>query len=60
MNNNEIIALIFGCDNGKISIINERSNAKHELTVNVDNCSFPCRLHVNMRYAKERVHILPQ
>jgi len=59
MKKNDIITLILDCDNQKISMINERTNAKHELNVNVNNCPFPWQLHVNMYYVKESVRLLP-
>ncbi len=41
MKKKDIITLIFDFDNRKISMINERTNAKHELTVNINNYPFP-------------------
>jgi hypothetical protein len=60
MKKNDIITLIFDCDNLKISMINERSNAKHELTIDINNCPFPWQLHVNLSSPLERIRILPQ
>jgi hypothetical protein len=60
MNKNDIITLIFDCNNREISTINKRTNTKHELTVNIDNSPFPWQLHVNMNHVKECVCILPQ
>jgi hypothetical protein len=59
MEKNDIIALIFDCDNQKISMTNERTNATHELPVNVKNCPFPWQLHINLYNPQECVRILP-
>jgi hypothetical protein len=59
MKKNDIITLIFDCDNRTISMINERSSVKHEITINIDNCPFPWQLHVNLLYARESIRILP-
>jgi len=36
MKTNDVISLIFHCDKRKISMINQRTNAKYELDVNID------------------------
>jgi len=48
MKMNDIIVLILDCDNRKISLINERTKAKHELVVNIDSCPFPWQFQVNL------------
>ncbi|CAF3663299.1 unnamed protein product [Adineta steineri] len=48
MKTNDAISLIFDCDQRKISMINERTNAKYDLVVNIDHCPFPWQLHVNL------------
>ncbi|CAF0790472.1 unnamed protein product [Rotaria sp. Silwood1] len=58
MKTNDIITLIFDCNNHKISMINERTNAKYELLVNTDHCSFPWQFHVNLYEANSRIRIL--
>jgi hypothetical protein len=58
MKQNDIITLIFDCDNCKISMVNERTNIKHELIVDVNNCPFPWQLHVNLRQPESRIRIL--
>ena len=58
MKTNDIINLIFDCDNQKISMINERTNARYELTVNTNYCPFPWQLHVNLSEPQSRVRIL--
>jgi hypothetical protein len=60
MKKNDLIKLIFDCDNQKISMINERTNATHELPVNLENCPFPWQLHINLLCPQECVRILPQ
>lgn len=59
MNNHDTITLIFDCVNRRISMINERTQIKHELLVNLDICPFPWQLHVNMFYVKESIRLLP-
>jgi hypothetical protein len=58
MKTNDVISLIFNCDKRKISMINERTNAKHELDVNIDHCPFPWQLHLNLYEANSCVRIL--
>ncbi|CAF3533921.1 unnamed protein product [Rotaria sordida] len=55
---NDVISLIFDCDNSKILMINERTNARFELIVNIDHCPFPWQLHVILYEANSRVRIL--
>ncbi|CAF2517150.1 unnamed protein product [Rotaria sp. Silwood2] len=59
MKMNDVISLIFDCDNREISMINERTNARSDLIVNIDHCPFPWQLHVNLYEANSRVRILP-
>jgi hypothetical protein len=58
MNTNDIISLIFDCDNHKISMTNERTNAKYELSVNIHSCPLPWQLHLILYEANSRVRIL--
>jgi hypothetical protein len=58
MKTNDRIRLIFDCDKRKISMINERTNAKYELDVNIDHCPFPWQLHVILYEPNSRVRIL--
>ena len=58
MKTNDIINLIFDCDNQKISMINERTNIRYELRVNINYCPFPWQLHVNLLEPQSRVRIL--
>jgi hypothetical protein len=58
MKSNDIISLIFDCENRKILMINERTNGKYELTVNIDYCPFPWQLHAILYEANSRVRIL--
>ena len=58
MKSNDVISLMLDCDNRKISMINERTNARYELVVNIDHCPFPWQLHVNLYEANSRVRIL--
>lgn len=59
MHKYDTIILIFDCDKKKISMINERTQARHDLDVNIDQCPFPWQLHMNMHYVNESVRILP-
>jgi hypothetical protein len=58
MNTNDIITLIFDCDNHKISMVNEQTNVKHDLSVDINNCPFPWQLHVIFRQPNSRIRIL--
>jgi hypothetical protein len=58
MKTNDIITLIFNCDARKISMINQRTNGRYELDVNLENCPFPWQLHVILREPNSRVRIL--
>jgi hypothetical protein len=59
MTKNDIITLTFDCDHRKISIVNERTNMKHELTVDINSCQFPWQFHVILRDPQSRIRILP-
>jgi hypothetical protein len=56
---NDIISLILDCDKRTITMINERTNKKHELVVNITHCPFPWQFHVNLYEANSRLRILP-
>ncbi|UJR16014.1 hypothetical protein I4U23_002929 [Adineta vaga] len=56
--NGECQPNIFDCDQQKISMINERTNAKYDLFVNINHCPFPWQLHVNLYEANSHVRIL--
>jgi hypothetical protein len=58
MKTNDIISLILDCDERLIMMINERSKAKHELPVNIDNCPLPWQLHVVLHEPNSRIRIL--
>ncbi|CAF3689749.1 unnamed protein product [Adineta steineri] len=58
MNTDDIITLIFDCDNRQISMINERTDVKHELMVDTNNCPFPWQFHVVLRNRCTRIRIL--
>jgi hypothetical protein len=60
ININDIITLIFDCDKRKISMINERTNVRHGISVNIEDCPFPWQLHVNIGDAQGCIRILPQ
>ncbi|CAF4116790.1 unnamed protein product, partial [Rotaria sordida] len=59
MKRNDVISLIIDCDDFKISMINERTQAKHELTVDINYCALPWQLHVILSDQNTRILILP-
>jgi hypothetical protein len=54
----DVISLMFDCDKRTIMMINERTNNRFELPVNITNCPFPWQLHINLFGANSRVRIL--
>ena len=54
----DIISLILDCDNRTVTMVNVRTNMKHELLVNVIYCPLPWQLHVNLYETNSRVRIL--
>jgi hypothetical protein len=58
MKNGDIISLIIDCDMCLIMMINERSEIKHELIVNVDHCPLPWQLHVVLHEPNSRIRVL--
>jgi hypothetical protein len=45
---NDIILLIFDCDNRTISYTNERSQCSQKLNIGLSKCPFPWQLHINL------------
>jgi hypothetical protein len=58
MKMNDVITLTLDCDNRKISMLNERTKAEHELIVDINNCPFPWQLHLNLYEPQDSVRIL--
>jgi hypothetical protein len=58
MKKGDVISLTFDCDKRTIMMINERTNNRHELSVNTTYCPFPWQLQVNLFGANDRVRIL--
>jgi hypothetical protein len=58
MKTGDIIILIIDCDKFLIMMINERSEVKHELTVNLDYCPLPWQLQVILQEPLSRIRIL--
>jgi hypothetical protein len=58
MKKGDIISLILDCDSRTVTMVNERTNMKHELLVNVIYCPLPWQLHVNLSEPNSRVRIL--
>lgn len=56
---NDIISLILDCNNQTITMINERTNKKHDMSVNTLHCPFPWQLHVILYEPNSCVRILP-
>ena len=48
MKTNDIVGLIFACDQCEITIINQRTYTAYALEVNIDYCPFPWQLHINL------------
>ncbi|CAF2676313.1 unnamed protein product [Rotaria sp. Silwood2] len=59
MKRNDVINLIMDCDNFRISLINERTKARHELTVDINYCAFPWQLDVILYGKDSCICILP-
>ncbi|UJR10844.1 hypothetical protein I4U23_015032 [Adineta vaga] len=55
---NDTIVLLINCDQRKIEMKNERLNRTQELSIDVDKCSFPWQLHLNLHAANTAVRIL--
>ncbi|CAF1636165.1 unnamed protein product [Adineta ricciae] len=58
MEANDSITLIFDCDNRQISMINERTQVRHDLTINPCYCPFPWQLHVALRNRQSCIRLL--
>jgi hypothetical protein len=59
MAQSDTLELFVDCDRRVIRLTNERTNNKHELDVNVDQCPFPWQLHVGLYYQNDQVRYLP-
>jgi hypothetical protein len=59
MAQSDTLELFLDCDRRMIRLTNERTNNKHELDVNVDQCPFPWQLHVGLYYQNDQVRYLP-
>ncbi|CAF4022173.1 unnamed protein product [Rotaria sordida] len=58
MKKNDVIGLMIDCDDFKISMINERTHTKHELTVDINYCSLPWQFNVILYEKNTRIRIL--
>jgi len=58
MEEKDVINLIMDCDRRTITMINERTNKKHEMAVNIVHCPFPWQLHVNLLEPNSSIRIL--
>jgi hypothetical protein len=58
---NDTIQLLINCDQGKIRLINERTQKTDHLDVDITKCPFPWKLCVGLHYLSgERIRILKQ
>jgi hypothetical protein len=55
---NDIISLVFDCDNQMISYTNERSQNTHQLKIDINKCPFPWQLHINLFGQDDQVRLL--
>ena len=55
---NDIILIVFNCDNRTISYTNERTQRHQKLNIDLNKCPFPWKLHINMFGAHDRVRLL--
>jgi len=55
---NDIITLVFDCDNQKISYTNERTEYTHQINIDISKCPFPWQLHINLFGEDDRVRLL--
>ena len=58
MKTKDKLRLVLDCDQHRISLLNERTNAELHLTVNLDFCPLPWQLHVNLFEGNSRVRLL--
>jgi hypothetical protein len=56
---NDIITLIIDCDQKKLQMKNEQTDRIMELSVNINKCPFPWKLHFNFLTASTCIRILP-
>jgi hypothetical protein len=56
---NDIITLIIDCDQRKIQMKNERIGLIKELSIDINKCPFPWKLHFNLLTALTSIRILP-
>ncbi len=55
---NDIITLVFDCDNQMISYTNERTEYTHQINIDINKCPFPWQLHINLFGEDDRVRLL--
>ena len=58
MRTNDVINLVFDCDEHLIMMINERSKARYELPIQIDHCPLPWQLHIALHEPNNRLRIL--
>ena len=58
MEKGDVITLIFHCEAKKISMINERTQVKHELDVDLEKCPLPWQLHVIVREKNTHIRLV--
>jgi hypothetical protein len=55
---NDIITLLFDCDNRILGLTNERTKLTHRMNIDLVKCPFPWHFQLNLFYPKDRVRIL--
>ncbi|CAF3654497.1 unnamed protein product [Rotaria sp. Silwood1] len=55
---NDIISITFDCNNRKIYYKNERNEKLQELSVDINKCPFPWKLHIHIYGRDDRVRLL--
>lgn len=55
----DLVSLVLDCDARKVCVINQRTDGKYELDIDIELCPFPWQLHVVLYERNNRVRILP-
>ncbi|CAF3355951.1 unnamed protein product [Rotaria socialis] len=56
---NDTVSLCVNCAEQNISLVNERTQCKYEIPVDLSKCPFPWQLYLGLFYLGDRVRILP-
>jgi hypothetical protein len=55
---NDIFELIIDCNQQRIRLTNERTQATHELIIDTTLCPFPWQIQLGLYYSKDRIRLL--